>query len=490
MATADNKESYNYIDGLFTQPRTSRSTFAIVNPCTEEKLFDLPVSGADDVNDAVAAAKRVAGEYARTTREQRMEWLTKVAAYLRQHSEEVALSISREMGAPIPLAKGAHMGGSLGNLESVVLALSTFNFEEKLGDRTLIQHEPVGVVGCITPWNWPLTLIAQKCGAALAAGCPVVLKPAELTPTCALWFARACHAAGFPAGVFNLVQGIGFDIGPVLCSHPDVDAVSFTGSTRAGVDVAIKAAPSIKRVCQELGGKSANLVVDDEDFAVAVRRGVLSCWNNSGQTCIAPTRMLIPRARLPEAEEIAKKAAEAIRLADLNATAPPAAGTELLGPVVSLAQFNRIQDMMQKGIEKDQLKVVTGGVGRAQEKGFYVKPTVLLCPNNRATLAQEEIFGPVLCMIPYDSEQEAIAMANDTVYGLAAYLQCKDPRKAVEIARQLKAGQVTVNVVPRDRLAPFGGYKQSGNGREGGAWGIHEFVETKAMFVGADAINN
>lgn len=475
-------EGYNFIGGTFTQPRTSRGTFAVVNPCTEELLFNLPVSGADDVSEAVAAAKKALPEYARTTVQQRSAWLGGVVQYLKQNSDEVALSISREMGAPLPLAKGAHLPGTIGNLDSIIVALAAYHFEEKLGDRTVIQHEPVGVVGCITPWNWPLTLIASKCGAALAAGCTVVLKPAELTPTCAVWFARACQAAGFPPGVFNVVQGIGYDIGPVLVAHPDVDAVSFTGSTRAGVDVALKAAPTIKRVCQELGGKSPNLVIDDEDFAAAVRRGVLSCWHNSGQTCVAPTRMLIPRARVAEAEEIARKAAEIIRFA--TASTPAEQGVELLGPVVSAQQFNRIQDMLQKGIEKDQLKVVTGGPGRAQDKGFYIKPTVLLCPNNRATLAQDEIFGPVLCMIPYDTEEEAISMANDTVYGLAAYLQCKDSQRALKIARQLKAGQVTVNTVPRDRLAPFGGYKQSGNGREGGAWGIHEFVETKAMFVG------
>jgi aldehyde dehydrogenase (NAD+) len=351
--------------------------------------------------------------------------------------------------------------------------LKNYKFEELRG-TTLITHEPIGVCAFITPWNWPINQIACKVVPALATGCTMVLKPSEIAPFSAILWAEVMHAAGVPAGVFNLVNGDGPTVGAALSSHPEVDMVSFTGSTRAGVEVAKNAAPTVKRVHQELGGKSPNLILDDADLETAVAGGVKAVMMNSGQSCNAPTRMLVPHAKMEKAKAIAKAAAEATTVGSPD-------GNAAIGPVVSETQWTKIQGLIQKGIDEGAT-LVAGGTGRPEglDKGYYVKPTVFADVNNDMTIAREEIFGPVLAMLPYQSEEQAVAIANDTVYGLAAYIQ-GDAEHARKVARRLRAGQVTLNYAPGDMMAPFGGYKQSGNGREWGDFAFHDFLETKAV---------
>jgi aldehyde dehydrogenase (NAD+) len=392
---------------------------------------------------------------------------------------DIAAAVSQEMGAPMGLANAAQAPAGLGHLMYTLNALKAFSFEQMVAGNKIVR-EPIGVCGLITPWNWPLNQIAAKVGPAIAAGCTMVLKPTEIAPINALIFAEVMHEAGVPAGVFNLVNGTGPEVGVAMSSHPDIDMMSFTGSTRAGISVAQEAAKTVKRVTQELGGKSPNIILDDADFAAAVSRDMAGMCMNTGQSCNAPTRMLVPEARMDEAAAIAKATAEAIVVGD-----PSDAGTQV-GPLVSQMQFDKVQALIQKGIDEGA-KLETGGVGRPEgmNRGYFVKPTVFSHVTNDMTIAQEEIFGPVLSLIGYKDEEDAVRIANDTVYGLSAYISGSAER-AKAVASKLRAGNVHLNGAGVNPGAPFGGYKQSGNGREFSVWGLEEFLETKAV-IGFDA---
>jgi aldehyde dehydrogenase (NAD+) len=388
---------------------------------------------------------------------------------------EIAATVSKEMGAPIGLANMAQAPAALGHLANTLNSMKNFKWEEDRGKNRIV-HEPIGVCALITPWNWPLNQIAAKVAPAIAAGCTMVLKPTEIAPLNAVLFAEVMDEAGVPPGVFNLVQGDGPGVGVALSSHPDVDMVSFTGSTRAGISVATNAAPTVKRVMQELGGKSANILLDDADFPKAVAAGMGSCVMNSGQSCNAPTRMLVPMKRMDEAAAIAKAAATAAKVGD------PSKTDTNVGPVVSKTQWNKIQGLIKKGIEEGA-KLECGGEGLPEgfNSGYYVKPTVFSNVTNDMTIAREEIFGPVLSIIGYKDDADAVRIANDTLYGLSGYVTSSDIERARSVARQIRAGNIHVNGAGVDFAAPFGGYKQSGNGREFGEWGLEEFLETKAI---------
>jgi aldehyde dehydrogenase (NAD+) len=463
-----------YIDGAWVPP-AKPATRDVINPATEQPIAKISMGSAEDVDRAVRAARKAFETYSRTTREERMALLERIIAVYKTRYDELAHTISTEMGAPFWLSKAAQAATGQAHFAQALEVLKTFAFEEPRG-KTMIVHEPVGVCGLITPWNWPINQIACKVAPALAAGCTIVLKPTEVAPLNAIVFTQILHEAGVPAGVFNLVNGDGPTVGAAIASHPGIDMVSFTGSTRAGVQVAINAAPSVKRVTQELGGKSPNIILDDADFPSAVAGGVTSCFTNSGQSCNAPTRMLVPAARQAEAVAIAKAAAEKMRVGD-----PFGEGVKL-GPVVSDVQFTKIQGLIQKGIDEGAT-LVTGGVGRPDglAKGFYVKPTVFADVKNSMTIAREEIFGPVLSILPYQTEEEAIAIANDTPYGLSGYVSSGDLDRARRVASRLRTGNVHLNGAQLAFDAPFGGYKQSGNGREWGVNGFEEFLETKAV---------
>jgi aldehyde dehydrogenase (NAD+) len=463
-----------YIDGAWVPP-VRPATRDVINPATEQPIGRISMGSAEDVDRAVEAARRAFHSYSRTTREERIALLEKIVGVFKTRQDELAAIISAEVGAPLWLSKAAQAAAGPGHFAQAIAVLKTFAFEEARG-RTMIVREPVGVVGMITPWNWPINQIACKVAPALAAGCTIVLKPTEVAPMNAIVFAQILHEAGVPPGVFNLVNGDGPTVGAAIASHPGIDMVSFTGSTRAGVQVAINAAPTVKRVTQELGGKSANIILDDADFQSAVAGGVSGCFVNSGQSCNAPTRMLVPASRQAEAIAIAKAAAERSKVGD-----PLQEGIKL-GPVVSEAQFNKIQGLIQKGIDEGAT-LVTGGVGRPEglATGYYVKPTVFANVKNSMTIAREEIFGPVLTIIPYDSEDDAVAIANDTPYGLSGYVSSGDLDRARRVAARLRTGNVHLNGAQTSFDAPFGGYKQSGNGREWGVNGFEEFLETKAV---------
>lgn len=462
-----------YIDGRWVDPAEGR-TFEVIDPSTEEPIARIALGSAKDVDLAVAAARKAFESYSQTTRKERIALLEAIMAAYQRRYDEIAQTISREMGAPLGLSRAAQAATGLGHLQQTLGVLREFPFEEICG-TTLLRREPVGVCGFITPWNWPVNQIMCKVAPALAAGCTMVLKPTEIAPLNAMLVADVLHEAGVPAGVFNLVNGDGPTVGQAIASHPEVDMVSFTGSTRAGVEVARAAAPTVKRVTQELGGKSANIILDDADFASSVAGGVMGCAMNSGQSCNAPTRMLVPAARMDEAAGIAKAAAEAIRVG-----APDAEGTQL-GPVVSEVQWNKIQGLIQKGIDEGAT-LVTGGLGRPEglDRGYYVRPTVFANVRNDMSVAREEIFGPVLSILPYQDEDDAVRIANDTPYGLAGYVS-GEPEHARRVAGRIRAGQISLNGASPDFSAPFGGYKQSGNGREWGQAGFEEFLETKAI---------
>jgi aldehyde dehydrogenase (NAD+) len=463
-----------YIDGRWVDPVEGRP-FDVIDPSTEKPIARIALGSAKDVDVAVAAARRAFESYSQTTREERLALLQAIVQEYQKRYNEIAETISREMGAPLWLAKAAQAATGLGHLTQAIEVLRDYPFEELRG-ATLIRHEPVGVCGFITPWNWPVNQIMCKVAPALAAGCTMLLKPTELAPLNALLLAEVFDAARVPAGVFNLVNGDGPTVGQAIASHPDVDMVSFTGSTRAGIEVARAAAPTVKRVTQELGGKSANIILDDADFATAVGGGVMGCALNSGQSCNAPTRMLVPASRQDEAVAIAKAAAEAISVGD-----PFAEGTRI-GPVVSETQWKKIQGLIEKGIEEGAT-LVTGGPGRPKglERGYYVRPTVFANVKNEMTIAREEIFGPVLSILPYRDEEDAVRIANDTVYGLSGYVSSGNAERAQRVARRIRAGQIALNGAQPDFSAPFGGYKHSGNGREWGRFGFEEFLETKAV---------
>lgn len=470
-----------YINGEWVEPAAPR-TLEVINPATEEAYARISIGSKADVDRAVAAAKAAFPAWSQTTREERLEILDKIVALYKERMAEIGAAISEEMGAPMYMAVPAQAGSGFGHFATAAAYLRKFEFEELRG-RTMIRKEPIGVCAFITPWNWPANQIACKVAPALAAGCTMVLKPSEIAPVDALLLAQILHDAGVPKGVFNLVNGDGPGVGAALSGHPDVDMVSFTGSTRAGVLVAQAAAPTVKRVAQELGGKSANIVLDDADLPKAVKAGVLQMMTNSGQSCNAPSRMFVPRAKQEEAKAIAKATAEAVKVMD-----PQTAEKGAIGPVSSDVQYNKIQGLIQKGIDEGAT-LVAGGLGRpdGMNRGYYCRPTVFADVRNDMTIAQEEIFGPVLCILPYDSEAQAIEMANDTPYGLSGYVQSSSIEHAQAVAKQLRTGMVHLNGAGSDINAPFGGFKQSGNGREWGVEGMNEFLEVKSVFGYAPA---
>jgi len=463
-----------YIDGAWRDPLHAGAR-DVLNPATEQVIARIALGGPEDAARAIAAARAAFPAYSQTTRDERLALLRRVLQCYLERAAELAEAVTAEMGAPAQMARDSQVWSGQAHLEATIAALASYEFESQRGG-TRIVREPIGVAGLITPWNWPLNQIVTKVAPALAAGCTMVLKPSEVAPLDALIFADILHAAGVPAGVFNLVNGEGLSVGQTLASHPDVDLVSFTGSTRAGIMVAKSAADTVKRVTQELGGKSANLILADADLRSAVTQGVAGCFGNSGQSCDAPTRMLVPRAALAAALEYARMAAESHVVGD-----PRAAGT-MLGPVVSAVQYAKIQRLIEAGIAAGA-PLIAGGPGRPAglERGYFVRPTVFGPVRPDSIIAREEIFGPVLAIIPYDSEAEAVAIANDTVYGLAGYVQSGSLEHARAVARQLRAGQIHINYPEWDTTAPFGGYRQSGNGREYAAWGIGEFLEIKAI---------
>ena len=463
-----------YINGEWVAPSSSE-TLEVMNPATEQSIGEIALGNQEDVDKAVAAAVKAFETFGQTTREERVALLEKIIASYTARINEVAATISEEMGAPKGLAQAAQAPAGMGHFMTTLNVLKEFEFEQAIGSARVIK-EPAGVCGFITPWNWPINQIACKVAPALAAGCTMVLKPSEVAPLNAIVFAEILDDAGVPAGVFNLVNGDGPTVGVALASHPDIDMVSFTGSTRAGIEVARNAAPTVKRVAQELGGKSANIILDDANFQEAIARDVFSMCTNSGQSCNAPTRMLVPNSRMDEAAEIAKNAAEQVKVGDPNDP-----GTTI-GPVVSDVQYKRIQDLIQKGIDEGA-KLEVGGTGRPDglNAGYYVRPTVFSHVTNDMTIAQQEIFGPVLSLIGYADDEDAVRIANDTVYGLSGYISSGDPERARKIARRIRTGNVHLNGAPPNNKAPFGGYKQSGNGREWGLYGFEEFLETKAI---------
>jgi aldehyde dehydrogenase (NAD+) len=464
-----------YIDGEWVDPVTARD-FPVINPATEEIIATISLGTATDVDHAVAAASRAFESYSETTVAERLTLLRRIADVYQSKADEMAATISLEMGAPAILAKKAQAPAGLAHLMEAIKVLEHFPFEEIKGS-TLMRKEPVGVCGLITPWNWPMNQIVAKVAPALATGCTVVLKPSELAPLSAYLFAQILHDAGAPHGIFNLINGDGPTVGAAIAAHPDVAMVSFTGSTRAGIAVAMAAAPSVKRVTQELGGKSAHIILEDADLNAAVAEGVQTCFRNTGQSCNAPTRMLIPKSRMAEAITIAKRAADATQVGDPNAE------NTSLGPLSSKAQFEKVQSMIKRGIDEGA-QLVAGGLGRPEglDKGYYARPTVFANVHNDMTIAREEIFGPVLCMIPYADEADAIRIANDTPYGLSGFVTSSDMDHARHVAKRIRSGNVHINGARVDFAGCFGGYKQSGNGREWGEAGFAEFLELKAVF--------
>ncbi len=464
-----------YIDGQWVDPIEPR-TMDVVNPATEKVYGRIGIGSAADVDKAVAAAKRAFETFSQTSREERIDLLEAILAVYKKRYNDVATAIMDEMGAPWKLAKGAQAGSGLQHIAASIEALRDFEFEERSG-TTLVVREPIGVCGLITPWNWPINQVVVKVAPALAAGCTMVLKPSEIAPFDAIVFAEILDEAGVPAGVFNLINGDGPGVGTAISGHPDIDMVSFTGSTRAGVLIAQNAATTVKRVSQELGGKSANIMLDDVDFAKAVAAGASECFDNTGQSCNAPTRMLVPKDRIDEAAEIAAGVANAVNVGD------PKSEDTRIGPVVSEAQWDKIQGLIQAGIDEGAT-LAAGGTGRPEglDTGFYVKPTVFSDVSNDMVIAREEIFGPVLAIIPYDDEDDAIRIANDTPYGLSGYVSSSSLERARRVASRMRTGMVHINGAHLDAQAPFGGYKQSGNGREWGSHGIEEFLELKSIY--------
>jgi len=463
-----------YINGAWVAPSGS-DTSAVENPATLELCATIAIGNEADVDTAVAVAKAAFETFSQTSVEERAALLDKIAEIYMSRIGEIAEAIREEMGAPISLASTAQAYAGLAHITEAAKILRNFSFSEDLGAHRVVK-EPIGVCGLITPWNWPMNQVTCKVAPALAVGCTMVLKPSEVAPLSSYIFTEIMHEAGVPAGVYNMVNGDGPGVGTALSKHPDVDMMSFTGSTRAGSLVAQNAAPTVKRVTQELGGKSPNIILDDADLEAAVTRGVLHMYNNTGQSCNAPSRMLVPRSRLAEAEQIAAAVSQSVVVGDT------ASKDTNMGPVVSKVQWDKIQGLIQKGIDEGA-KLVCGGTGLPEgvDTGHYVKPTVFSEANNDMTISREEIFGPVLTMIPYDSEEEAIRIANDTPYGLAGYVQSGDMDHARAVAARIRAGNIHINGASGGPDIPFGGYKQSGNGREWGAHGFTDYLEIKAI---------
>lgn len=463
-----------YIDGGWSAPLDPVS-IAVINPATEEVVAHVASGSAADVDRAVAAARAAFASWSGTSPHARAQVIGRIYELIIERKEQLAQAISLEMGASISSARAMQVPLAAEHVRVARDLLASYRFHTVEGG-TAIEREPIGVCGLITPWNWPLYQITAKVAPAIAAGCTVVLKPSELSPLSALLFAQLVHDAGLPPGVFNLVNGSGPEVGGAMAAHPDIDMISITGSNRAGALVAQAAAPTVKRVTQELGGKSPNILLPDADFAKAVPPGVMAAFRNVGQSCSAPTRMIVPRSRLAEVEALAAETAAAIVVGD-----PQLEGT-VLGPIANEAQFHRVQAMIDAGLSGGA-KLVCGGPGRVQghERGFYTRPTVFSEVDSSMRIAQEEIFGPVLCLIAYDTVEEAIAIANDTVYGLGAHVQGQDLEQARAVASRIRAGQVHLNYPAWNPMAPFGGYKRSGNGREYGVQGFEEYLETKAI---------
>ena len=467
-----------YINGSWVQSLDGRS-FPVLDPATECAFATITLGGTKDAEVAIAAAKEAFPAWSLTSPDERSSCLQKLLDIYIKRNDEMGATISTEMGAPIDMALRDQAGAGVGHLKSFIRALGTMKFQKPLREGVEgqdIVFEAAGVAALITPWNWPMNQVVLKVGAALAAGCTMVLKPSEIAPMSSILFAEMVHEAGFPAGVFNMVNGDGDGVGTILSSHPDVDVVSFTGSTRAGILISKAAADTVKTVSLELGGKSPNLVFDDCDVEKAVRMGAAFCFNNTGQSCNAATRMIVQRSIYDQAVDIAAAKADATKV-DL----PSNAGKHI-GPLVSEAQFEKVQRLIQSGIDEGA-RLVAGGVGRPEgiNRGWFVKPTVFADAKKDMTIVREEIFGPVLALMPFDDEEEAIALANDTPYGLAAYIQTGDMGRARRVAAKLRAGMIQVNGASRASGSPFGGYKQSGVGREGGFWGIEEFLEIKTI---------
>lgn len=467
-----------YINGEWTAP-IAGTDFPVQNPATEEPFAMISLGGAADAEAAIAAARAAFPTWSATSPEERKGYLKAILEVYEAHANDMAEAISTEMGAPIDMALSDQTGAGRGHLKAFIRALDAFEWQKPLRpgvEGQDLTYEAAGVAALITPWNWPMNQVVLKVGAALAAGCTMVLKPSEIAPMSSVLFAEIVHKAGLPAGVFNMVNGDGPGVGSILSSHPEIDVVSFTGSTRAGILISKSAADTVKTVSLELGGKSPNLVFDDTDIEAAVARGASFCFANTGQSCNAATRMLVERSAYDQAVEVARRTAETT-VVDM-----PSKQGGHIGPLVSEAQFTKVQTLIQSGIDEGA-KLVAGGVGRPEglNRGWFVKPTVFADATPDMTIIREEIFGPVLAMMPFDTEDEAIAMANDTPYGLAAYIQTGDNERARRVARQLRAGMIQVNGSGRASGAPFGGYKQSGVGREGGLWGIEEFLEIKTI---------
>ncbi len=463
-----------YINGEFTDP-SSNETLGIINPATEEEIGIVALGSIEDVDRAVYSARKAFSVSSKLSKTDRLDILKTVRENYKKRFMDISEAIRLEMGAPIKLAEGAQAATGLGHLKTAIRVLENHEFEYKHGDY-IVREEPIGVCGLITPWNWPINQIVSKVAPAFAAGCTVILKPSEIAPLSAMIIAEIMHESKIPAGMFNLVNGLGNIVGEAMSAHKDIDMMSFTGSTRGGVAVATASAATVKRVSQELGGKSANIILDDDSFTKSITNGVTHVMSNTGQSCNAPTRMLVPLSRHDEALDIAKNSVENIKVGK-----PDDINTDL-GPLVSITQYNKVQNLIEKGIEEGA-QLVSGGKGKPDgfEKGYYVKPTIFGNVSNNMIIAKEEIFGPVLSVIPYDNIEHAISIANDTIYGLAAYVTGEDQKKCLEVARELRAGQISLNYGSSGPSAPFGGYKQSGNGREKAEWGLDEFLEIKAI---------
>jgi acyl-CoA reductase-like NAD-dependent aldehyde dehydrogenase len=463
-----------YIGGAWVEPAAPR-TLGVLDPATEETLATISLGTAEDVDRAVVAARAAFAAYSQVSVEQRLEYLKRIISGFRARLPEIARTMTREMGSPITFSTERQATVALFHFEEAARVLADYRFEEEMG-AGIVRREPIGVCGLITPWNWPLNQVASKVAPALATGCTVVLKPSEIAPLSAMVLAEVIHDAGLPPGVFNLVNGDGPTVGEAIAAHPDIDMVSLTGSTGAGIRVSKLAADTVKRVALELGGKSANIILPDADLESAVVAGVHSCFTNGGQNCQSPTRMLVHRSQRDEAYAAARRAVEEVRLGD------PLDPSTTMGPVVSQAQLEKITALVQSGIDEGATLVV-GGPGRPDEldEGFYVRPTVFGDVTPQMRIAREEIFGPVLSILLYETEDEAVEIANDTPFGLAGFVQSKDPDHARRVANRIRAGRVYLNGAPFDRSLPFGGYKQSGNGREFGRFGFEEYLEVKAV---------
>jgi aldehyde dehydrogenase (NAD+) len=467
-----------YIDGTWIAPIVAKE-LEVINPADEQAFATISLGSAADVDKAVTAARKAFATWSVSSREERLAWLERLIAVYESRLSDMAKAISSEMGAPMTMALEEQAASGMGHLKAFQRALKAFEFERPLdahNKNVRIAYEAIGVCGLITPWNWPMNQVVLKVVPAIAAGCAVILKPSEIAPMSSMLFAEIVDASDLPAGVFNLVNGDGPTVGEAMSRHPGIDMMSFTGSTRAGIAVTKAAADTVKRVSLELGGKSPNIVFADTDVEAAVKRGVAHVFNNTGQSCNAPTRMLVERSVYDKATEVAAQTAKATKVGD------PSQEGDHMGPLVSELQFNKVQGLIEQGI-KEGARLIAGGTGRPEgfNRGYYVRPTVFADVNNDMTIAREEIFGPVLTMIPFDTEEEAVEIANDTPYGLAAYVQSGNVERIKRVSKQLRAGMVRINGASHAADAPFGGYKQSGIGREGGHWGLEDFLEVKAI---------